>query len=338
MKRRVVCFSEKEKVILLEEDFSEDIRDDEVLIETLKTLISPGTELALYTGTHVGFKDPKNLWAKYPHYPGYISIGRVTKTGKNVSELKEGDLVLSSLNHCSHGRLKFSDPLLIKLPQNIDLDIILFARLAAISMIAPLLADYNIGDNVAVIGLGLIGNLCSQLFQLSGACVYATELVPYRIRIAQTAGIERALEGGETPKVKSLLQEVTNGSGVDIVVEATGIPELVNQALELVNSFGQVILLGSTRGLVNIDAYTNIHRKGITVKGAHANVLDSVKITGELNGMRKYILRMIDLILSNRLKIRPLITHRIIPEEIESAYRWLLNKENEALGIIINWK
>lgn len=338
MKRRIVCFPEKEKVLLLEEDFSEDIRDDEVLIETLRTLISPGTELALYTGTHVGFKDPNNLWAKYPHHPGYISVGRVIKVGKDVTELKENDLVLSSLNHCSHGILKSSDPLLIKLPQTIDLDTVLFARLAAISMTALLVTDYNLGDKVAVIGLGLIGNLCSQLFQLSGVCVYGIEVVPYRIRIARAVGIERVLEGGETLKVKSLLQQVTNNIGVDIVVESTGIPELVNQALELVNDFGQVILLGSTRGLVNIDVYTNIHRKGITVKGAHANVLNSVKITRELNGMRKYILKMIDLILSNKLKVYPLITHRIAPEKIKDAYRWLLNKEDEALGVIINWE
>lgn len=338
MRRKIICFPEKGKVAIKEEELSEDLENDEILIENLKNLISPGTELALYTGTHVGFKDPKNLWAKYPHYPGYISIGRIVKTGKCVVGLNPDDIVLSSMNHCSHGKLKDSDPLLIKLPENADLDTLLFARMAAISMTAPLLADYSIGDRVAIIGLGIVGNLCSQLFQLSGADVYPLEIVPYRIKIAQNAGINRVLNGGETHEVKSQIQQVTNELGVDIVVEATGIPELVNQALELVNNLGQVILLGSTRGLVNIDVYTHIHHKGITVKGAHANVLDSTKIVGEPNGMRKYILRMIDLILSGRLKVYPLITHRIAPEDVEDAYNWLLKKENMALGIIINWK
>lgn len=336
VKRKVICFPEKEEVILIQEELSEELDEDEILVETLKSLISPGTELALYSGTHVGFKDPDNLWAKYPHYPGYISIGKIIKSGKGAGDLQPGDIVLNSSNHCSHAKLKATDPLVIKLPDSVDLDSALFARMAAISVTAPLLADFFLGDKVAVIGLGIVGNLCSQLFQLSGAEVFGIETNSKRIEIAHNAGINRVIKGGETSRVKEEILKETEGLGLDVVVEATGIPELVNQALELVNSLGQVILLGSTRGSVNIDVYTHIHRKGVTVKGAHAHVLDSAKIAGEPNGMRKYILRMISLIISDELKVHPLITHRITPEKIQEAYGWLLSKE--ALGIIVDWK
>lgn len=338
IKRKVLCFSSKEKAVLLDEEISEELKEGEILVENLKTLISPGTELALYSGTHVGFRDPNNLWAKYPHYPGYISISRVIKIGDGVKYITEGDMVLSDLNHCSYGKLKSSNPLVIKLPTDSDLDALLFSRMAAISFTAIALAEYTISDRVAVLGLGLVGNLCSQLFKLSGANVYGVEINSGRIKMAKEAGIEHIILGGETKEVKEKLLEKTKGLGIDVVVEATGIPELVNQALELVKEGGQVILLGSTRGDVSINIYTYIHRKGVTVKGAHTNVLDHPKIAGRIGGTRSVILKMIDLINTNKLNVKSLITHRVSPEMAIEAYCWLRDKKDETLGVIINWR
>lgn len=338
IKRKIICFPTKEKAILLEEEFSEELREGEILVKNLKTLISPGTELALYSGTHVGFKDPNNLWAKYPHYPGYISIGKVVKIGKGVINVKEGDIILSDLNHCSYGKLQSSSPFIIKLSSDSDLDALLFSRMAAIAFTAIILAEYTINDKVAVLGLGLVGNLCSQLFKLSGADVYGIEIKPSSIEKARAVGIEHIILGGETKDVKERLLEETKGGGVDIVVEATGIPELVNQALELVKEGGQVILLGSTRGDVTIDVYTYIHRKGVIVKGAHTNVLNHPKIAGRIGGTHGVIFRMMDLINTDKLKVKPLITHRIPPEKAVEAYLWLKDKKDDILGVIINWE
>jgi 2-desacetyl-2-hydroxyethyl bacteriochlorophyllide A dehydrogenase len=337
IKRKVLCFPEKEKAILVEEELSEELKEGEILVKNLKTLISPGTELALYTGTHVGFRDPNNLWAKYPHYPGYISVGEVIKVGERVTTVNEGDIILSDLNHCSYGKLQSSNPLIIRLPSDSDLDTMLFSRMAAISFTAVISAEYTLGDNVAVLGLGLVGNLCSQLFKLSGTNVYGVEIKPSCIEKARDVGIDHVVLGGETREVKERLLKETKGLGFDIVVEATGVSELVNQALELVKEGGQVILLGSTRGDVNVDVYTYIHRKGITVKGAHANILNFPKIAGRIGGTRGAIIKMIDLINTGKLNVKPIITHRISPELAIEAYQWLMDKKSDALGIIINW-
>ncbi|NLA57434.1 MAG: zinc-binding alcohol dehydrogenase [Firmicutes bacterium] len=337
MKRRAICFLGKGKAVLKEEEIPGGLMQDEVLVQTLKTLISPGTELALYTGTHVGFKDPKNTWAKYPHYPGYICLARVIEIGPAVSNLKVGDIVLCSLNHCSHGVVKSSDSLVIKIPDDADWEAMLFARMALISCTALVLASYSIGDNVAVIGLGIVGNLCGQLFQLAGTNVYGIEVDPGRISLAKSTGISQIVVGGETSDVKQELLAATDNLGIDIVIEATGIPGLVNQALGLVNNLGQVIMLGSTRGLVNIDVYTHIHRKGLVVRGAHANLMSSPRATGEADGTGKYLRKMINLIHNDSLKVKSLITHRITPDEAVDAYNWLLEKPSTALGVVIDW-
>ena len=51
-------------------------------------MISPGTELAFYTGTHIGFKDPSVKWAEYPFYPGYASVGNFVEIGNNIKKIK----------------------------------------------------------------------------------------------------------------------------------------------------------------------------------------------------------------------------------------------------------
>ena len=65
----------------------------DVLVRTERTLISPGTELALYEGTHSAMQDPEIPFAKYPHRPGYAAVGRVEACGTAVETVKPGDRV-----------------------------------------------------------------------------------------------------------------------------------------------------------------------------------------------------------------------------------------------------
>jgi NADPH:quinone reductase-like Zn-dependent oxidoreductase len=62
------------------------ISTNQVLVATDYSLISPGTELALYTGTHTGLSNPNNSWAKYPFSPGYAIVGRVIAVGSEITE------------------------------------------------------------------------------------------------------------------------------------------------------------------------------------------------------------------------------------------------------------
>ncbi len=71
MKR--IVFPNKYQVIM-EDSFIDSIFDNQVLVKNEFSLISSGTELALYTGTHSELSDPKNMWAKYPLQKAAISI------------------------------------------------------------------------------------------------------------------------------------------------------------------------------------------------------------------------------------------------------------------------
>ncbi len=101
MKRTAMLFQDKYKVVFETSEIGT-LSDTEVLVENIYSLISPGTELALFMGTHVGFKDPEITWARYPIAPGYASVGRIVGIGKSVSQFRMGEYLFHYGTHASH--------------------------------------------------------------------------------------------------------------------------------------------------------------------------------------------------------------------------------------------
>src|SRR5439155_12407674 len=76
--------------------------ENQVLVECHVSAVSPGTELAVYTGTHQWLKDPKMTDWKFPFRSGYSAAGVVVAVGSKVSGVKPGDRVSYPGNHASH--------------------------------------------------------------------------------------------------------------------------------------------------------------------------------------------------------------------------------------------
>ncbi len=307
-----------------------------ILVSNKYTLISPGTELAFYTGVHTGLSDPNNLWAKYPFYPGYAAVGTIIKTGNEVSDFKEGDRVYTLGRHSSH-TLEYLDDLsdrpVIKIPESLSPQKAVFARLAVISLTVLLVGKFQIGEYAVVIGLGLIGNLAAQLLELIGMHVIGIDIIESRLLKAKKCGIEYVVNS-EKENIFTVVKEISGDKGVETVVEATGNSHLTNTALKVVNFGGQTILLGSPRGKVEIDTYNDIHRKGVRLVGAHEGLQGKKSIPNKLINTN-YIMKLIE---EKQLKVEELHTHTLKATEIAYGYELLLNKKEEALGILLDWE
>ncbi len=320
--------------------FTSAVADDEVLFRTIFSLISPGTELALYTGTHVGIPDPNNTFAKYPFYPGYATVGEVVSTGAGVSQLAPGDWVYTLGRHAAYQTASLSDqrncPVMRLDSAHIqDAAKTTFTRLAAITLTSIVQSELRIGDVAVVIGMGLIGNLAAQLYALRGAEVVVVDVVEERLRIAQSMGIKHVILSGEQVNLRERLRELTGREAADIVVEATGSPQLVIPALQLVKHLGQVVALGSTRGNVDLNVYDYIHCKGIRFIGAHENLQDRQDFVSSRLELSRYALSLIQ---QNILKTEPLITHKLRYSEAHTGYDLLLNRQQQALGVLLDWR
>lgn len=333
MHARKVVFTAPNQVELQGFDFDvAALAPHEVAIKSHYTLISPGTELACLSGIEG--------WARLPFTPGYAGCGEIIAIGADVRGFGPGDLVFSYTSHASHVK---AGVLVARVPEGLDPRLAVFARMAAVSITALRVSEAELGDRVAVWGLGLVGNLAAQLFTLAGCDVIGIDLSPRRRELAKHCGIRHVLDGAAD--VVAAVRDLTGGEMCSTVVEATGAPAVAARAADVAAKLGEVILVGSPRGehTGDITALLNhIHlwQNGcVTFKGAHEWRYPTPR---DPAGYTKHSLeRNVDILLAliaeGRLQVKPLLTHVLPPSECGAAYAGLRDRKDEYVGVVFDW-
>ncbi|MFB0505034.1 MAG: zinc-binding alcohol dehydrogenase [Candidatus Bathyarchaeia archaeon] len=343
MKGRRVYVPDSYKVGL--EDFEigeESLRDTEVLLRTHYTLISPGTELAIYTALD---KDVyrSDSWCHYPFNPGYISVGEVVKRGRIVPKLSEGDIVFCYANHASIARVDPTRTICLKVPEGPDEKRALFTRISTIAMTALRVSSAELGDNVAVMGLGLVGNMAAQLFTLAGMHVIGIDLIDRRLEIARGCGVKYTVNPRKA-NVRERILELTDGGGCEVTVEAIGNPTTIETCCQITKSLGEVILLGSPRGecdtnITEMLNYIHLWPRGcLTFKGGHEWRFPIHQMEGSKHSIERNTRIAFQLISEERLKVEDLITIKMPFTEARKAYKMLMESKDKVTGIILDWK
>lgn len=303
--------------------------NDEILIETISTLISPGTETAFLMAL-------PNTRGVFPQYPGYSNAGIVIATGSNVSEFKVGDRVVSQRNHASHVIARESTALHI--PENMSFDEAAFFALGSIALQGVRKADIELGESVVVVGQGLVGQLALQLAKLSGGMpVIGVDLYDFRLKISMENGADYVLNPTKVDLEKEV-SEITGGKGADVVIEATGNPQAIPTALKLAAEYGRVVILGSPRGSCEVNFYPEVHRKGLCIIGAHASRRPRFESRHGWWTVRDDNQLVLKLIAKGLLKVKNLITLKMSFQEAKDAYIKLIEQKDKILGIILDWK
>ncbi|NLE76810.1 MAG: zinc-binding alcohol dehydrogenase [Chloroflexi bacterium] len=326
----------------------ESLPGDEVLVQTLYTLISPGTEGAWYSAVQ---RDVAGDRFTYPIYPGYCHVGRVMACGPQTVGVAQGDVVVSGAAHASHVRLgtarggafvhaDLRQPL-GRVPKGVPLPLAPFAKMAEIAITAVRSAEFSLGDKVLVTGLGMVGNLAAQLFQLAGADVMATDLVPFRLERARACGIRRAINPREVD-LEAAVRDWSGGHGAHVTVESVGLSELILQAIGLTRRLGQVILLGTPRQKAMLNptpAFWRAHMNGITIRGALRCLfypLDDDPYHG--HSVASDLEQVLGWIESGQLQVAPLHTHTYQPDQCQAAYQALQQDRDHYLGVVLDWQ
>ena len=325
--RRVV-FKEAGQVEI--EEFSLKKPDaNEVLIETVCTLISPGTETAFLMAL-------PNTPKRFPMYPGYSNAGVVVSTGSKSSRLAIGDRVVSRKSHASH--VIVDEANVFKIPDGLSFEEASFFALGSISLQAVRKAHIEIGESVLVLGQGLIGNLALQLAKLSGGMpLIAVDMFDYRLKISKRCGADYVFNPRKVDLTEEVM-DVTDGKGADVVIEATGNPEAIPTTLKLAGRCGRVILLGSTRGISEVNFYSEVHKKGVIIIGAHESVRPRYESTHGWWTQRDDSLLVLRLLSRGLLRVKELISAKMSYKEAAKAYSRLMNSKEDTLGIILEWR
>ncbi|MGQ9503113.1 MAG: zinc-dependent alcohol dehydrogenase [Anaerolineae bacterium] len=238
----------------------------EIVVEAYVSGISSGTEMFLYRGTYPNFKLKKwPQWRDYPVRPGYELVGRVVEVGEPLrgsgpaqaleslqpaagvvvadsSEFQVGDRVVCLGTHSQY--VKVPATLAAKLPDTVSDEQATLAVLGTTTMHSTRRLGLEHGATVAIIGMGVVGNLALQHARLAGAArTIALDLDAHRLELARAVGADHIIQVGKEDPVAAVLR-YTHGMGADAVVEASGAAGTLQLALDLMRDRGIVELLG----------------------------------------------------------------------------------------------
>ena len=194
-----------------------------------------------------GFSDYVNS-VRHPEFAvGYSSSGVVIQVGRLVTDVSVGERVAcAGEGKAVHAEIA-SVPrnLMAKVPENLDLKDAAFATIGSIALHAFRRSGAQLGDNVAVIGAGLVGNLVAQIAHASGCRVACLDLREDRLALVKDLGVEYVIKSDD-PSLLPHLSHFTSGQGFDVVMVCAATPSSgpINLAAQIARSKGKVVIVG----------------------------------------------------------------------------------------------
>ena len=336
MRSRGLVFTGQWQARWEEADPGDDLKPTEVLVETLCSVVSAGTDVSIYTGTHRNISNPDAPWPKYPHRPGGHATATVLATGAAVTGLRTGDVIVTmSCRMASHSVLDTTTAIYERLLAAVAPHLAPLASHSTVPINSIRVADLKLGETVAVFGLGLIGQYAVQYAKIAGADrVIAIDPIERRRATALENGADLAIDPTGVAAERQVIDYT--GGGAEVVIEASGAGAAVPPALRAAARFGRVILLGSTRGDVTVDIYNDIHRKGVSVIGS--NPTPDVG-NPQYAWTRGRNLRVaLSLLTQGRLRLDNLVSHRVPAGEAQGIFDRLGRQPQDYLGVVLDWQ
>jgi 2-desacetyl-2-hydroxyethyl bacteriochlorophyllide A dehydrogenase len=173
------------------------------------------------------------------------------------------------------------------------------------------------GRVAAVIGLGVAGQLISQLLAIQGMNVIGITRSEWKRQLAIDAGVTAAFEPSNA---SAALDEITNGHGPDLVVEAVGTEKTLSQAISLCATGGEVLVFGTLTGAGSGLPYYELYHKELTLRNPRAALIgdyaDGVALAA-----------------SGRLRLEEIVTHQLDLGEASNAFA--LVHESTSLKVLM---
>jgi predicted dehydrogenase len=274
---------------------------------------------------------------------GYASSGTIVEIGQGVRDLQPGDRVAcAGGGYAVHAQYTVVPRLLVaRLADGVSLESGAFGTLGAIALHGLRLAEVQVGERVAVIGLGLIGQLAVGLARSAGARVLGIDVRPDRVRLAERMGADGLARDG----AEAAVQAASGGLGVDAVLICADTAESdpVQLAAEIARDRARIVAVGAVGMDLPRKAYYEKELTFIVSRSYGPGRYDADYEEGGLDYPLGYVrwtegrnLQAIaDLMAQGRLDVEPLITHRLPLERAAEAYD-LITHDTGALGVLLD--
>jgi predicted dehydrogenase/threonine dehydrogenase-like Zn-dependent dehydrogenase len=280
---------------------------------------------------------------------GYSLAGRVIDVGPGVEGFKEGDLVACAgagvANHAEF--VSVPRNLCALVPEGVKLEHAAFSTVAAIALHGVRQAEVQLGDTVAVVGLGLLGLMSVQMLAASGARVFGFDLNDSRMALARSLGAEQALSPS-APGLSLAVSGFTNGHGFDrvIVAAADSSNRAIEFAAEVARDRGRVVLLG----LVGMELNRKLfYDKELELRMSRSYGPGRYDPSYEEDGVdyplpyvrwteQRNLAAVMNLMATGKLALDPLLTHRMPFDRAPEAYDMLVGPEaGSIIGLVLDY-
>ena len=336
VKRQTLYFTAPGHVELREETLPE-LGAEEVLVETVCSAISAGTEMLLYQGHFPQDIETDSVISslrgslEYPLAYGYACVGKIRETGPQVDKWMRDQLVFAFQPHTSH--FIANPDSVFPIPSSLPSETACFLpnMETAVNLVQD--AAPIFGECVLVLGQGVVGLLTASL------------LSEFPLETLVTADcFELRRDSSPVPGHLSLdpyasnfhkeAMKLLNGSA-DLTFELSGRPETLNDALTLTGFCGRIVI-GSWYGekRAEIDLGGAFHRSRIRLISSQVSTL-APELSGRWNKARRFNTAWKAL---ERIKPEKWITHRFSINAAEKAYQLLDQNPQETIQVIFNYK
>jgi 2-desacetyl-2-hydroxyethyl bacteriochlorophyllide A dehydrogenase len=332
MKAPAVVFVEPRRMEIREMELPEP-GPTQIGIKTVFSGVSQGTERWALTGRYNHWDE--DVPANYPCSPGYQAAGTVDVVGAEVDRFAVGDHAFTMGTHFEDPDHKYPGPcqashsgyLVVeqteawKVAPGVDLAGASLFHMAGVSRSGVRITKIQQGDLIAIIGLGMIGQMSAQAARRAGARVIATDLIAARCEAAAAHSADRVVDGSAGSLEAAVREEKPDGA--DVVIDTTGIPTMYDRCRDLIRHEGKIMMQGYYVDPITIEF--------------HPTHLTRATVTFPCGWDDEFNDELAEDMATGRIVIDPLITHRLSYRDAADAYDLVIEHPEASLGMVLDW-
>jgi|AP95_1055475.scaffolds.fasta_scaffold13218_4 threonine dehydrogenase-like Zn-dependent dehydrogenase len=293
---------------------------DEVQIKVRRSLISRGSEL---------FRRYVMPEAVPTRMMGYSDAGDVTAVGTAITDVSLGERSNLSGPHAQYAVGQHGT-----IPDTLDYETATFIGLATSATMWARTTPIEPGEDVVVLGQGIVGNLYMQAVrERQPGRVITVDATALRCQISQQCGADTVINVAETDSVQAV-KDLTDGKGADVVVECVG-------GKAGIKSFGQAQQMLKRDGVLHLIAlYQGAKKPGDGVLEIDSGLFMSKLLVAGIRvpePREHHRADAIQKLVDGDIRVAPMVTHRMPWQQTADAYHFLYEHPEEAMAVILEW-
>lgn len=282
---------------------------------------------------------------------GYSTSGVVCASMDTNGQFKPGDRVAcAGQDYASHAEMvAIPQNLVAKIPEGVSFEEAGFTTLGAIALQGVRQASPKLGENVCVIGLGLLGQITCQLLEANGCNVFGIDLSENLVQLSLEQGASEALNRND-PNLLAAVENFTKGYGFDSIIITAAAPtnDPIELSAEIAAKKGKVVVVGAVK--MDIPRDPHFYRKELELKMSCSYGPGRYDVNYEEQGVdypfayvrwteQRNMEAFLELLAKKAINLQPLITHIFDIDEAEKAYDIVLGKNKEPhIGILLKYE